>query len=202
MTQPATEHKIYITAKTRMCAESKIRRRAFVIHILFGWYSFCLIVLSLGQFSNTYNIPHGGILSLILSIALFALSFFIYGERYNERADKFRLCYLKLQELFNSGAGQESKMASYSRILEQFDNHSAADYDDMLFDSWIRNQVIEGPKGPYKITIKSGLLVIIRRLVFYVIFFGLFTAPVFVGLEFGGPAAPETTAERPVVNGR
>lgn len=196
MTQPVPENKIYITAKTRMTAEAKLRSNALVMHVLVGWYSFCLIVLSLGNLTNTYTIPYSDLLSVALSVGLFALSFFVYGEKYHERADRFRSCYLKLQELFNRGASSARKMSEYAKILDQFENHRNSDYDDMLFDAWIRGQKLHNATSEIEITLSCGVQVVIRRLIRFTVLAALFTAPVIVALKFAEPPRVECHAAK------
>lgn len=184
MTLLVPENKIYLTAKARMVAEAKLKRTALILHILLGWYSFCLIVLSLGNLTKTYTIPYADLLSTALSIGLFALSFFVYGERYHERADKFRSCYLKLQSLHSSNLTTPKKMAAYAAILDQYDNHTNSDYDDMLFDAWMRNQELRNAAGPVSISLTGGAIVCLRRILRALALAALFAAPVIVAANF------------------
>lgn len=182
------ENKIYLTSKTRMTAEARVRSTAATFHYLISWYSFCLIVLTIGQLSNRFDVPFGDLLAVALSIALFALSLFVYGERYHERADQFRDCYLKLQELYTSNITAEEKMSSYARVLEQYENQRSYDYDAMLFDAWIRGQKLQNASGNVSITFLSGSKVVARRIIKFVLFATLFIAPLVIAFEFGEPA--------------
>ncbi len=68
---------------------------------------------------------------------------FIYGERYNERAEQFKNCYIRLKQLYESPMKTDLKMRRYSEILDQYDNQSDSDYDEMLFDARMRGQTLK-----------------------------------------------------------
>lgn len=181
------EEKIYLTYKTRMTTEARLRKRALLFHVFLSWYSLCLIVISLMDISRRFEIDNSNLISACVSVAIFGLSLFIYGELYSERADEFKSCYLKLKELYESASSVAHKMRRYAEILEQYDNQSDEDYDDMLFDAYIRGQSLRNASGPIEIS----KLVFFRVLLLRVLKkFGIvmaFAAPIVAGLLWVRP---------------
>jgi hypothetical protein len=181
MPDPKQEEKIYLTYKTRMTTEARLRKTALLFHILLSWYSLCLIVLSLMDISRKFEIENSNLISACVSVAIFGLSLFIYGERYNERADEFKSCYLKLKELYECPNSIPNKMRRYAEILQQYDNQSDEDYDDMLFDAYLRGQSLRNADGPVRITKIVFCRVLFWRLVRRASIAALFAAPVIAG---------------------
>lgn len=161
---PNPQDRIYITYKTRMMSESRLRSSAYYSNVMIVWYSLALIVISLIDLSGKFIVSNFSMISAAVSIAVFAMSLFIYGERYSERADQFRSCYLKLQALHASALSDNEKAERYSEILEFYPNHSDSDYDEMLFDAWIRGQSLSNSSGPIKITLLKIVEVGVKRL--------------------------------------
>lgn len=189
MTNSNPQEKIYITYKTRMTTEARLRKTAQISHILLSWYAVCLIILSMIDISGKFQIANSNMISAAVSVATFGLSLFIYGERYNERADQFKNCYLKLKQLYESSIKIEQKMKKYSQILEQYENQSDKDYDEMVFDAWLRGQALENACGP----IENSMLIFCRilawRLFRYAVIGALFVAPLVAGILWVGPVA-------------
>jgi len=189
MTDNKPEEKIYITYKTRMATEVRLRRTALLCHIMLGWYSFCFIILSFLDVSGKFTISNSAIVSAVGSTAMFALSLFIYGERYSERANEFKNCYLKLQELYEKPINIDRKMALYAEILDRYENQSDGDYDDMLVDAWFRGQALSNARGPLKLSFWTFFKVMSRRLLKAVLIAAFLLAPIAVGIFWIRPAA-------------
>ena len=156
---------------------------------MLSWYSFCLIILSIVSVSDKYTITNAGMISAAASVAIFALSIFTYGERYSERANEVRACYLKLQRLYESNLALEDKMAKYAEILDQHENQSGEDYDEMLFDAWWRGQSLFDASGPVSISKWGCCKVVFWRMLKTIVVVGLIAAPVVIGLAWIHPAA-------------
>jgi len=182
------QEKIYLTYKTRIAAEARIRLAAKLLHILVSWYSFCLIVVSLIDATDNYQITYANILITSLSVGIFGLSLFIYGEKYFEKASQFRECYLKLQKLYNSGHDQNKMMSDYAEILDQYENQRDDDFDYMVFDAWWRRQSLKNSHGPIEISWNVIIKVAIQKLFRYAIFLLLFASPVILGFYLIEPS--------------
>ncbi|MGK6354607.1 SLATT domain-containing protein [Sphingomonas sp. DT-207] len=182
MTNYNPVEKIYLTYKTRMTTEARLRRTGVLFHVMLAWYAFCSIILSFLDISQKFEIHNAGIVSAVASTAMFALSLFIYGERYSERASEFRSCYLKLQKLYESQVDAAQKMRKYAEILEHYENQADTDYDDMLFDAWWRGQALRNATGPVEISRSSFWKVLAKRAVTSGLLLTLFIAPVAVGI--------------------
>lgn len=177
MNNPGPTEKIFITSKARMVAESKILLRDKLKNALIGWYSFCLIGLSIGDLTKTITLPNFGVLSLVISIGLFGLSLSSNSARNFERAAQFRRCYLDLDELYNSQKSTSRKMTEFAKIKSQHENHSNADYEDMLFEAFIQRKTLNNASSQIVITKAVIFKVIFRKgLIFFLVFL-LFLAP-------------------------
>ena len=172
------QEKIYLTYKTRMTTEARLRKSAQTSHLLLSWYSACLIVLSIINISGRFLVLYPDLISVAVSLVIFALSLFTYGERYNERADQFKNCYLKLKSLYEQELVIEQKMLRYSEVLEQYENQSDKDYDEMLFDSYLRNQKLKNACGPVRITPVIFCRILARRFFKKSLVLTFFVAPV------------------------
>jgi hypothetical protein len=155
---------------------------------MLSWYSFCLIILSIIDISQKYDVKNSGMVSAAASVAIFALSLFTYGERYSERANEFRACYLKLQHLYDAPVSAEDKMAQYADILDQYENQSGGDYDEMLFDAWWRGQRLTGANGAVSISKWGFCKVLFVRFVKAVGLAAFLMAPIIVGAAWIHPA--------------
>jgi hypothetical protein len=189
MSDPKPEEKIYLTYKTRMTTEARLRKTALTFHLLLSWYSLCLIVLSVIDVSRRFEIESANIISACVSVAIFGLSLFIYGERYSERADEFKNCYLKLKSLYESSTHIEDKMIRYAGILAQYDNQSDEDYDEMLFDACMRGQELRNAHGSVRITKVVFCRVLFSRIARSASIAALFVAPIVAGLLWIRPTA-------------
>lgn len=181
--------KIYLTYKTRMTTEARLREKAFLSNAFLAWYSFTLIVFSLMDISSKFLITNFSMISAVVSIAIFAMSLFLYGQRYTERADQFRECYLKLQSLYQSELSMAVKMTKYSEIIALYENQSDRDFDEMVFDCYLRGQVLQNSVGILKISRSILLLVATRRLFRAILVCSIFLIPVLFGILWVRPTA-------------
>ena len=148
---------IYLTYKTRMTTEARLRRTASIGNWLIAWYSFSLIVFSLLDLSGRYVISSFSIISAAVSIGILVVSLFITGEKYSERADNNKSCYLKLQNIYKSEANEAEKMSLYSDVLSQYENQSDTDFDEMVFDAWARGQELRNAEAETGTTLSTSV---------------------------------------------
>ncbi len=188
MTDADPAAKIYLTYKTRMTTESLLRRRAFFSNVMLAWYSFCMIVFSLMDLSRQFLISNFSMISAVVSMAIFAMTLFIYGQRYSERADQFRECYLKLQRLYQSKMNIAAKMNKYSDILSLYENQSDHDFNEMQFSSWLRRKELKDSKGVLTISWPTIFLVTAKRIGRIGILSTIFLIPVGFGVLWIKPA--------------
>lgn len=187
MAENAQEERIYITYKTRMTTEARLRSNARLWHGLLSYYAFCMILYSLIELSGNYSIANSQVIMAALSVGTFGLSLYISGERYQERADQFKNCYLRLQALYNNkGIPIDEKMARYAEILDLYENQSDDDYDEMLFDTFLRRQKLSNTVGEVEIPKNLIFRVGVRRLARKGFAFLLFAAPLAVGYALLG----------------
>ncbi len=169
------QERIYLTYKSRMTSEARLRLLARFWNFLLSWYSFLLIAVSLLDLTGRFTIPSFNVIAAIGSVAVFGLSLYIAAERHEARADDYRRCYLELQAIYADGDSVETKMPRYADVLSRYENQIESDYDDMLFDAYVRGQSLENASGPVSITGYKMASVVVRR-VFRLIWMGIFVA--------------------------
>jgi len=162
-----------------MTTEARLRYQARASNGLISWYSFCAILISLLELAQKFEIPYANIVLTALSVGIFAVSLYIAGERYSERAEQFRNCYLALQRIYNSDAPVQEKMREYASTLEQYENQSDDDYDEMIFDAVLRGQRLENSSGEIVLTRSMAIKVLYVKIRRVAVLGVLFLAPVF-----------------------
>lgn len=164
----STDTRIYLTAKSRMTSEANLRSQARFNQILPAIYSFYLIVISLLDLTQIYKFQNFSAISILCSIALFGIALFYQGQKLEERADNYKQCYLKLQQLEAEDLPEKEKNARYFSILEIYENQSRDDFDEMIFESWLRKQDLRNSNGPIILTnyvfVKTIFIKIFRNL--------------------------------------
>ena len=142
MTDIKASNRIYITYKARMAAEAKLRLYSRVANLLVVWFSFCMIVASIGLASDSITIEQNEIFFASASVAIFASSVFLASGVLEKRANEFRSCYLELQKIWNSSVNENEKMRRYGDVLESYPNHSSRDDADVIFDTHYRGGLV------------------------------------------------------------
>lgn len=177
-------NRIYLTYKARIVAEEKLRLISRISNYLIIWYSFLLIVASVADLSKIFKIEYFGLISASASIAIFASSIFLATGTLEKKADQFRLCYLALQNLYNSSLSEEIKMAKYAEILSNYPNHSTRDDSDFRLSVWLRKGSLYDTKGEIKFGIITFASTIIRKFVFWVLICILFAGPLWLAPKY------------------
>lgn len=170
-----------------MTTEARLRFTSLVSNAMLSWYSFALIVFSLLDLSNKFSIANFSMISAVVSIAIFSMSIFVYGERYSDRAEQFRSCYLKLQSLYESNLTTPMKMQRYAEILSLYENQSDKDYDEMLFDAFLRSQKLENAHGPVRISLVKFFEVLAKRLLRGALLAAIIFLPLWFGIIWVSP---------------
>lgn len=191
---PNSTDRIYLTYKTRMTTEQRLRRTGYFVYTLLNWYAFLLIAVSIVNLSHLFIIPYVDLYSTLLSAGVFGLTLFASGEKYSERADKFKACYLELQSLYQGALPSEQKVLEYHQILKRYHNQSDDDYDDMVFDSYLRGKRLTDASGEIRLSKVTISRVIFRRVYRYLLAVSLFVAPLAALYIW---VTPETKVERP-----
>ena len=170
-----------------MTTEARLRRMASLGNWLIAWYSFSLIVFSLLDLSGRYVISSFSIISAAVSIGILVVSLIVTGEKYGERADGIKSRYLKLQSLYKSNVDEVEKMSRYSDILSQYENQSDTDFDEMVFDAWLRGQTLRNAEGPVSISVLTGVRVLSKRIARIVLILSVFALPIAFGVAWVEP---------------
>lgn len=142
----ATSQNIWLTARVRMISERKARRRSATSLIILTYYS--LLSVTIGIFSEFYKHHYSYLdqIGVTFSVVVLASSLVIAGFRFDQAAEDYRSCYLKLQKLNSSGLPPDQIEAKYTNILGRYPNHTTADWNDLIVYS----------KFLYKSTLKNN----------------------------------------------
>jgi hypothetical protein len=123
--------RIWRTARIRMKSEARVRDEANYFNILIVWYSTILTILTVYQLVAAQDDVRD-LVSAALSIGLLSASIFVPSMRKEYEADKFRECYLKLQQLLDQNLSEQKLKERYHDILQQYPNHKVVDHIAML----------------------------------------------------------------------
>ncbi|MGS1017006.1 SLATT domain-containing protein [Allosphingosinicella humi] len=181
MSSPDPNGKIYLTAKARMVAESRLKSVDTVSQILMAWYSVCIITLSVLDLSQSFRVRDVSVMTIILAVGLLAMSIFLPGRNFSVRAAGFRDCYLKLQKIYWSATTPEEKADAYGKTLPLFENHSQRDYEWVLFHSRVFGKPLADSEGE---VVASNLVIVkcaARAIIIFLIVFVLFASPLAIG---------------------
>lgn len=125
---------IWLTSKSRMEAEKRLKQYDVTSHLVLIWYSLWLLCLSI--FSELFEPYVGAVgidnLSTFLSASVLVLSVTTWGFKFGSEAALHRDCYLELDELLAAKSTVEEKQKKYSDILKKYPNHSTLDRDKVL----------------------------------------------------------------------
>lgn len=179
----SVKNRIWLTAKARVYAESRIRRYDVISHLLLVALSVSLICTSIFKEYFPSNIAINE-LTLALSTLTLAISIVVWAFRYGEEAVLHRQCYLRLDELNDGSLGKTQLLDEYHRILSAYPNHTNGDYDHFVLNrTLIQGREIEGANGN-KITWTWKMLgFALARFVILLIIAGLpLIAPVLVAV--------------------
>ncbi|WP_333827574.1 SLATT domain-containing protein [Pararhodobacter sp.] len=129
----------WITSKSRMYAEKRLRLYDWVAHLLLSWLSLSVIAWSVVRSS----VENGVLIDLytaILSVFVFAFSVIVFGFKFGENAAQHRECYLRLQKLLDSGASLDEFTQQYHEILAGYGNHGSWDYESVVLSLTLLNK--------------------------------------------------------------
>lgn len=167
-----------------MVAEEKLRRYSKLANLLNVWYSFLMIVGSLAEATQTVEIRYYEVLFASASISIFASSTFLVSGMLERKASDFRECYLELQKIWNSTLSDNEKLRRYGDTLARYPNHSPKDDADMRFGAWWRGATLYDTVGETKLSKKSIVAIIFRKIFFWAVVTLVFLAPVYFAPSF------------------
>lgn len=180
------KNKIWLTSKSRIYAEVRFRRYAFVAHIALAWYSLFLICLTI--FGENVGLEAHVLskLSIVLSVALLVGSVVLYGFGFEKTGAQHRECYLKLQRLLADDFEPNSleMKRKYSEILDTYPNHSSFDFQEMVFDRTVLGRQSLVGENNAKVDLKCGeiFFVVVKKMARWLAFASVFAFPLFASL--------------------
>jgi hypothetical protein len=171
--------KVWITRKSRIYTEERLRFRSQLSQILIVYYSLFLVLLSLLNliYQNANDVD---MLLIFGSLIVLVFSVYIYSQKYEERSLNMRNCYIALDRIYYQLKKAEDKNdtdridllhTEYLTLLSHIENHT--DYDYLCFRHSMRNQQSTLPQ----FTIWDHLLFILQLAIRYVLIFLFFLIP-------------------------
>lgn len=165
----------WITSKSRMYAEKRLRLYDWAAHLLLSWLSLSVIAWSVVRSS----IASGALIDLyaaILSVFVFAFSVIVFGFKFGETAAQHRECYLRLQKLLDAETSSEKFTQQYHEILAGYGNHGSWDYESVVLSLTLFNKregqekAMQGKDGS---SIVWSWAMLLKHFTFGLIFWGL-----------------------------
>ena len=152
------KNRIWLTSKARKYAESKCIQRNISLHFL--TFISTVAVIGFSVFQQDFCDPAYAQKAIItVSVFLLAISIFLFGQKFGERAAQYRECYLKLDQLRDENSAFGDLSTKYANILQAYPNHSESDFDSFVFAEVVLNKgKVTGATGEeLKATTKRGL---------------------------------------------
>ncbi|MEJ8305012.1 SLATT domain-containing protein, partial [Saccharibacillus sacchari] len=140
-------NKIWITRKSRIRAEDRLRKNDFLTQILVNYYTLIVVGLSIWTLYDNSHAQLISVLLIIASVLLFGLSIFLTSRDFRGRSLAFKDCYIKLDELYNetellkaisvnlSPQKINELQKKYNDIIYSVENHTSVDYFGVLNDT-------------------------------------------------------------------
>lgn len=174
----------WITSKSRMYAEKRLRLYDWVAHLLLSWLSLSVIAWSVVR-SSVENGALIDLYSAILSVFVFAFSVIVFGFKFGEGAAQHRECYLRLQKLLDSGVSSDEFTQQYHEILAGYGNHGSWDYESLVLSLTLFNKregqerAMQGKDGS---SIVWSWVMLLKHVIFGLIFWAACAAVFALGL--------------------
>lgn len=140
-------NKIWITRKSRIRAEDRLRKNDFLTQLLVNYYTLIVVGLSIWTLYDSSHAQLISVLLIIASVLLFGLSIFLTSRDFRGRSLAFKDCYIKLDELYNetellkaisvnlSPQKINELQKKYNDIIYSVENHTSIDYFGVLNDT-------------------------------------------------------------------
>ncbi|MGG1940880.1 SLATT domain-containing protein [Paenibacillus polymyxa] len=161
-------NRIWITKKSRMESETRLKRNNTLANILVAYYTFFVLGFSIWALildASKKSTIIVNVAAVIASVGLFGLSLLIANFNFSDRANQFKQSYLSLDELehrvthfLRSLPTNQTQITqshydelyemekSYNNILSKTDNHATIDFLKIKMD---KQELSTGKKIKY-----------------------------------------------------
>jgi hypothetical protein len=143
--------KVWWTRKSRIETEKRLLSNAFQAQLVLLWYSFCSVAASIYYLQFSARTEYAAVAWLVLSILVLAISGFINGLSFKERAALIKECYETLQRMYerlqNNALSEEDAEAEYAQVLGVCENHTERDYYMAMCHTYLANKSKDDPTG-------------------------------------------------------
>lgn len=125
---------VWWTRKARIQAEKRLLANALQSEMLLLWYSFCGVAASIYYLKFDSDSDLAGISWVVYSVLILAITGFISGRAFKERAVLMKDSYVALKTIHsNVNSGDDAScVAEYEKVLGLSENHLECDYDIAL----------------------------------------------------------------------
>jgi hypothetical protein len=122
--------KIWETRKCRIIASERLNRYSKLSEYLMVFYALIPVVLSI--LNNKLHSTLIDTASLLSSVVVLVLSVVVSSQKFNDRYQQMKSCYIKLDKLIYQLGKNESSMddifIEYNTILDSVENHTNNDH--------------------------------------------------------------------------
>ena len=117
-----------------MQAEKRLLANALQSEMLLLWYSFCGVAASIYYLKFDSDSNLAGISWVVYSVLILAITGFVSGRAFKERAVLMKDSYVALKTIHSNAISEnhESVMEDYEKVLGLSENHLESDYDIAL----------------------------------------------------------------------
>ncbi|MAL98255.1 MAG: hypothetical protein CL583_07360 [Alteromonadaceae bacterium] len=177
---------VWWTRKSRIQAEKRLLANSFQAQLLLLWYSFFAVCASLYYAQLDQATDSYGIAWIAFSVLILAMSGFISGLSFKERASLIKECYETLNDLYQratvEGAETDVLAKEYTQILSVCENHSDRDYYIAMCEAQLTHDPDKLDRHPTKYIWFLFLWYRVSRVVFLSVFYSL-PVIIFIGLH-------------------
>lgn len=172
---------IWITCKTRMQAEKRLKFYSLFSLLALNYFSFIIVVSAIFSGVLSERVPFFNEINISMSVALLASSLLFQGFKFDDVARLHRECYLRLQKLLEAPGERTEILGQYYEVLAEYPNHAPRDYDDLVIDRTLfRDKPIWDQSGPVRWT---GFMVakkLFRMTLFYLMLLAVLSLGVYL----------------------
>lgn len=175
---------IWLTSKSRMNSEVRLKRYDLYANILIIIYSFTLICVSISRSIDGESAGNNlnDFQQVILSVGVFTLSVIIYFADFRGKAASFRECYLRLDKLKDTETSETKLIQGYHEILHGYPNHDDIDYSKLIIGNPMDtgHKIKDANDSPITPTVIKTVQFLILSISVHVIFVALLVFPAYL----------------------
>ena len=170
------ESNIWWTRKSRIQAEKRLLENAFQAQLLQLWYSLASASIAIYYLQFQPNSELSGVAWVIFSVLALAMSGFVSGLSFKERASLIKECYETLNSLYHrlkNDKNEKEALKEYNQVIGVCENHKDVDYYRALCDEYLNSDPEKLDRKPTRYMWCVVVLSLVRRFFILAIFYSL-----------------------------